>query len=392
MQPESGGMQQARGCQMMISGAEKKLLWPAFLFGVLALFLSTPTAQGQKTTKEMPPPPPLWKAKPTPTPKPVEPEVIDVIKTSSNLVMVPVSVTDQTGQAVQGLQVADFRLVEEGKQQEISGIGNPEQVPLAIALLFDISSSTSQRGFFASQQKAAATFLKLVMKSSDRAAIFTITDKATMIQPLATADVSAAKMLTIPAATAPVPTAFYDTVAAASKYLADKAPSNFRRVIVVLSDGDDNFSEQIRDRAIADYRATTTGSGNATGMRTALAQIHQRAVAHVQKEVQQADVIFYSVNPGGPSVRLNQIAMRAERGMEAIAETTGGTAFVPDSDLDLERVFRQVAAELRGQYLLQYYANSEAPQGVFRRIQVAVPARNDLRVRARQGYYPKKPD
>ena len=79
-------------------------------------------------------------------------------------------------------------------------------------------------------------------------------------------------------------------------------------------------------------------------------------------------------------------------GMEAIAETTGGTAFVPESDLDLERVFRQVAAELRGQYLLQYYANTEAPAGVFRRIQVAVPARNDVRVRSRQGYYPKKPD
>jgi len=108
--------------------------------------------------------------------------------------------------------------------------------------------------------------------------------------------------------------------------------------------------------------------------------------------VQQADVIFYAVNPGGPSIKLNQIAMRAERGMESIAETTGGTAFVPDSDKDLERVFRQVAAELRGQYLLQYYGNSDAPSGVFRKIQVGVPARNDVRVRARQGYYPKKSD
>src|SRR5215203_3547196 len=188
----------------MILGVEKKLLWPAFLIGVLAIFLSTPTVHGQ-TVKDMPPPPPLWKPKPTPTPKP-EPEVItDVIKTTSNLVMVAVSVTDQQGQAVQGLQVADFRLVEEGKQQEISGIGDPEQVPLAIAVLFDISSSTSQKGFFASQQKAAATFLRLVMKPADKAAIFTITDKATMIQPLAAADTSASKMLTIPAATTPVP-------------------------------------------------------------------------------------------------------------------------------------------------------------------------------------------
>ena len=78
--------------------------------------------------------------------------------------------------------------------------------------------------------------------------------------------------------------------------------------------------------------------------------------------------------------------------MEAVAAATGGTAFVPDSDADLERVFRQVAAELRGQYLLQYYGDSNAPATQYRRIQVAVPARNDLRVRARQGYYPKKQD
>jgi Ca-activated chloride channel family protein len=374
---------------MMISGVEKKLLWPAFLLGVLAVFLFAPMAQAQ-TVKDMPPPPPLWKPKPTPTPTPPEKEVIEVIRTNSNLVMVPVSVTDQTGTAVQGLTKTDFRLEEEGKPQEISGISDPEQVPLAIALLFDISSSTSQKGFFASQQKAAATFLKLVMKPADKAAIFTITDQATMVQPLASAETSAAKMLTIPAATTPVPTAFYDTVSAAAKYLMANAPSNYRRVIVVLSDGDDNFSEIIRELSMAEARAVQSGKQPFAGTRAGLQQRHQVAVAAVEKSVQQADVIFYSVNPGGPSVKLNQIAMRAERGMESIAEKTGGTAFVPDSDQDLERVFRQVAAELRGQYLLQYYANAEAPPGQFRKIEVAVPARNDVRVRARQGYYAKK--
>jgi len=372
---------------------KQKSLWPAFLLGLLAIFLFGPTAHGQ-SVKDLPPPPPAWKPKPTPTPKPVEPEVItDVIRTNSNLVMVPVSVTDQNGTAVQGLKVPDFRLEEEGKQQEISGIGDPEQVPLAIALLFDVSSSTSQKGFFVSQQNAAATFLKLVMKPADKAAIFTITDKATLIQPLASAEASAAKMLTIPAATTPVPTSFYDTVSAAAKYLTTSAPSNFRRVIVVLSDGDDNFSEQIRGLSIAEARAAQNPQQTMSTLRANLHLKHQHAVAAVQKAVQQADVIFYSVNPGGPSVKLNQIAMRAEKGMEAIAETTGGTAFLPDSDKDLERVFRQVAAELRGQYLLEYYADSEkVPAGVFRRIQVTVPTRNDVRVRARQGFYPKKQD
>ncbi len=387
-----GGMTQAQRVSKMILRVEKKLLGPAILLGLLALFLSTPTTLAQ-SVKDLPPPPAPWKAKPTPTPKPVEPEVItDVIRTSSNLVMVPVSVTDQQGQAVQGLKVADFRLEEEGKSQEISAIGDPEQVPLAIALLFDVSSSVGGQGFFASQQNAAATFLKLVMKPSDRAAIFTIKGAPTMLQPLASAEASTAKMLTIPQPVANVPTAFYDAVEAAAKYLTDNAPSNFRRVIVVLSDGDDNFSNVTRGLAIADYNASQSGQGN-SGTRTGLQQAHQRAVAGVQKSVQQADAIFYSVNPGGPSIKLNQIAMRAERGMEAIAEATGGTAFVPDSDKDLERVFRQVAAELRGQYLLQYYADSEkVPAGAFRRIQVSVPVRNDVRVRARQGYYAKKQD
>ena len=127
-----------------------------------------------------------------------------------------------------------------------------------------------------------------------------------------------------------------------------------------------------------------------TGVRTGVLQGHARAIANVQKVVQQADAIFYSVNPGGPSIKLNVIAMRAERGLEEIAAATGGTAFVPDSDADLEKVFRQVGAELRGQYLLQYYGDSDAPASQYRRIQVTVPARAGVRVRARQGYYPKK--
>jgi Ca-activated chloride channel family protein len=367
---------------------------PAFLLGVLALFLCVslfPTAvQAQKGVKDMPPPPPLWKPKPTPTPKPPEQEVLDVVRVESNLVMVPVSVTDSQGNAVQGLTLPDFRLIEEGKQQEITQLGDPEQVPLAIALLFDVSSSTSQKGFFASQQKAAATFLKLVMKPADKAAIFTITGEATLVQPLASAETSAAKMLTIPAATTAVPTAFYDTVMAATTYLEANAPSNFRRVIVVLSDGDDNFSTILREFSQADATAQLKGQEVPAGIRAGLLDRHRRAVTQVQQAVQKADAIFYSVNPGGPSVRLNVISMRSEAGMEAIAETTGGTAFVPESDQDLERVFRQVAAELRGQYLLQYYANQDAPATQFRRIQVSVPARSDVRVRARQGYYPKK--
>src|SRR6266496_2164810 len=339
----------------MIMGSMVKVIWgkfmrPASLFGVLAIFLSVavvPHASGQ-TIRDLPPPPPVPKPKPTPTPKPPTNEVLDVVRVSSNLVMVPVSVTDSKGQAIQGLQVKDF------------------------------------------QQEAAAAFLKQVMKPVDKAAIFTITDRSTMIQPLASAETAAAKVLTIPAANSPVPTAFYDTVLAAAKYLMDNSPGHHRHVIVVLSDGDDNYSEQIKDLTLAEVRASQSGNLSPAAARVGLLDRHRRAVLDVQQAAQKADATFYSVNPGGLSVRLVEISMRAENGMQSIADATGGTAFVPDSDKDLEAVFRQVAAELRGQYLLQYYANAEALPGQVRRIRVSVPEHPELRVRARQGYYPRQ--
>lgn len=373
---------------MMTFRIQGKSLWLAFAVGMLAIFFCARFTPAQ-TNRSLPPPPPPWKAKPTPTPKPQEPEVLDVVRVTSNLVMVPVSVTDNQGQAVQGLQIADFRLDEEGKRQEIAEIGDPEQIPLDIAILFDISSSVSQKGFFAFQQNAAAKFLKLVMKPVDKAAIFTIAAQPTLIQPLSSSETAAARMVSIPAATSSVPTAFYDSVITAAKYLSENSPGRHRRVIVVISDGDDNFSERIKDLSVAEARAAIKGESAPAAALVALQEKHRRAVVDVQQAVLKADATFYSVNPGGESVKMNQISMRAQTGMTAVAEATGGTAFLPDQEKDLEVVFRQVAAELRGQYLLQYYANSDVPAGQFRRIVVTVPTRQQARVRARQGYYAK---
>jgi hypothetical protein len=139
-------------------------------------------------------------------------------------------------------------------------------------------------------------------------------------------------------------------------------------VIVVISDGDDNFSERIREMSIAEARATVKGETTPAASLVALQAKHRRAIEDVQQAVLKADATFYSVNPGGSSLKLNQIAMRAQTGMATVAEASGGTAFIPETDKDLEVVFRQVAAELRGQYLLQYYADPDVPSGSFRRI------------------------
>ena len=55
----------------------------------------------------------------------------------------------------------------------------------------------------------------------------------------------------------------------------------------------------------------------------------------------------------------------------------------------LDRIFRQLAGELRAQYLIQYYSEADYPQNRFVKLNIGVPQRNDLRVRSREGYYVK---
>lgn len=306
---------------------------------------------------------------------------------TSNLVVVPVSVTNANGEPVTGLKREDFRLEEEGRAQEIAQIGDAEQVPLDIAILFDTSSSVTAKSFYDFQQEAAARFLKEVLKPIDRAAVFTLSDKPRLEQPLSSASVASIKLTTIPAASKSTPTAFYDTVISAARYLAANAPGRNRRVIVVISDGEDNFSSIVRETTLAAARGDIE---KAEAVKRQRAQ-HTRAVQEVLREVQRADAVFYSINPTGSGFRLNDISTRAQNSMHQVAEATGGTAFVPDGTKGFDTVFRQISNELRAQYLLQYYSNSGAAPGKFLAINVRVPARSELRVRARQGYYVPQP-
>ncbi|HVS21596.1 MAG TPA: VWA domain-containing protein, partial [Pyrinomonadaceae bacterium] len=118
-------------------------------------------------------------------------------------------------------------------------------------------------------------------------------------------------------------------------------------------------------------------------------QFIQRAQTEVLGEVQRAEITFYSINPSGQTMHLNVRTARSEEGMERIAQATGGTAFIPKGDSDLDGIFRRIASEIRSQYLIQYYSNNQSTGRAFRRIAVSAPAQPQLRVRAREGYYPK---
>src|SRR6266550_6410919 len=197
---------------------KKKNLWPALTITALALLfvaaILLATDSSAQKIKQLPPPPPVprYKPKPTPTPAPIE---YDVVRVTSNLVGVPVSVTDAQGQPVRDLKPGDFRIEEDGRPQEIAQLGDPEQVPLDIALLVDVSGSVVARFDF--EQQAAASFIKHVLKPEDRATVFAIDETPRLVQQLTSAANASRSLMSIKPSNSY--TAFFDSVVAATNYL-----------------------------------------------------------------------------------------------------------------------------------------------------------------------------
>lgn len=343
--------------------------------------------------------------KPTPTPKVDD----DVIKVSSRLVVIPVSVTDSNGEPVQGLTANDFTVSEEGRAQTIENLGSADKVPLEIALLFDVSASTDK--MFDFELETAAKFLTGVMRPEDHATVFSIGEKPIMLQARNNAEHAAATIRTI----TPTKgfTAFYDSVAEAAAYLRKNAPEGTRRVIVVISDGEDTNSDRI-SKAIQDgYKKLGNQINTIDSKSLYNLTVANRNAANgaerirVLQLIQNADTVFYSINPAGSSYQLNKMSVFGQENMEKFAADTGGTAFLPkfqpidtkdkyqnennvrNNGAVLDRIFRQLASELRSQYLIQYYSEADYPNGRYVKLNVAVPTHGNPRVRARQGYYVK---
>ncbi len=371
--------------RIFIMNSRKKAILPA-LFWLLAMSAASVFAQTA-----------------TPTP-PKEEE--GVIKVSSRLIVVPVSVTDANGEPVQGLKAENFRISEEGRQQTIENVGNAENVPLEIALLFDVSASTD--AMFRYQQETAAKFLQEVLRPEDRATVFTIGQKGSVVQGRETAERSIVAVKSI------VPTkeqtAFYDSVRNAANYLEKNAPQGRRKVMLVISDGEDTNSDGVL-KAI--WEAERKIADNVQGQALREVRVKARDTAKVVEQVrvlkalQDADTVFYAINPGGGSVKLNKMAVFGQENMQKFADDTGGTAFLPTfqpvetadamqnsanirkNTETLEKIFRQIASELRAQYLIQYYSESEFPNNKFVKLSVNVSPAGTAKVRARQGYYVK---
>lgn len=281
----------------------------------------------------------------------------DSIRLSSRLVMVPVSASDASGLPVKDLKTEDIVIEEEGRPQLVVALGEPGKTPVEIAMLFDLSGSTHNQ--FAFEQQAAVQFIKEVLKPSDAISLFSIGITPRMVKARATGGEEAIAGIK---AMGPLkePTAFFDSIVEAAHYLNKTADPGSRRVLIVISDGEENYSKS-------------------------------NLLSDALRELQKNDCLFYSINPSGGGIRLNVMSIKGQGFMESMASQTGGKAFNLIKVEELESVFRQISEELQAQYLFGYYSTDERKDGGFKRIAVRAPKRPDLRIRARQGYYMSKP-
>lgn len=302
--------------------------------------------------------PQIPKATPAPTPPKIDEEG-EIIRVDSNLVPIPVSVLDADGRAVTNLKLENFELQIDGKPAEISDVSRSE-TPVRLALLFDNSSSVLQAREF--EKKAAVRFFKRVLRpETDLAALYSVATGSRLEQPLTKSTdqlVEAIENFPPPAGA----TALLDAIIKAANYLKD---SSGRRVVVIVSDGEDTISDATFEDAVKAVQA-------------------MNCQVYVVKTTEFENYKRTGSRGGNSNIR----ALAAERRMQEIAAQTGGEVYSPVDEKELDQAFNQISAELSQQYILSYYPENETDKrGEFRAISLAVKQRQNLVVRTRKGYY-----
>ncbi len=307
--------------------------------------------------KNTPPPPAAAQAPDTAAGEEIDVE--DVVRVTSNLVTVPASVVDGLGRAVTDLRLEDFELRVDGQPRPITDLSRAE-VPVNLALLFDNSQSLSAAREF--EKQAAVKFFRSVIRPIDRAAIYSVSTDVALVQPL-TNNVPALVRTVQHFGKPEGATRLLDAIAEAANYLR---PYSGRRVIIIVSDGEDTLSDLAFDDALR---------------RTLAADCQVYAV-----QTKQIEYVMLT----GEQSNANLQALAAERRMQDLATHTGGAVYTPLQTSDLDRAFAQISADLAQQYILSYYPSDERNDGRFRTLSVRVQTRPNMRVRARRGYYPRR--
>jgi len=293
---------------------------------------------------------------------PPPPEEVPGITIQVDLVNIVVSVTDRRSRQVGDLSPSDFLVYEDGVLQKIKYFTSETNLPLRIGLLIDTSNSVRPR--FQFEQEAAIDFLFTALRpKTDRAFLMSFDSSVVLVQDFSDDPQTLADG--IRNLRAGGGTALYDAVYLGSQKLSEGSANRLRKMLIVLSDGDDAGSIVSREEALA------------------MARRHEVTVFTVSTG---AVPIQYS----GKSEELrNPCAVRGSAGdktLDYFSESTGGTSYCPFSTLDVGRSFERIAEELRTQYTLAYTPTNRIRDGSFRRI-VVETRRKGLEVHHRPGYF-----
>jgi len=288
-------------------------------------------------------------------------EDVPAIRRIVELVNVVFTVVNRRQKFIIDLDRSNFKVFEDGRPQEIRHFSRETDLPLRVGMLLDTSNSIRDRLKF--EQEAAIDFFhNVVRRKKDLAFLMTFDNEPAVIHDF-TDDLGALSE-TVLRQRAGGGTALYDAIyyACRQRLLNPPAGENLevRRVLVVISDGEDNLSERSRGEAI---------------------QMAQRAEVAVYTISTSTD--WLSITGQTPK-KLHKT--RGDEVLEQLATETGGRAFFPYRIDDLAQSFMDIGVELRSQYSLAYVPTNRAADGKFRAIRIEVD-RKGLNVRARKGYY-----
>src|SRR6267142_6323582 len=178
------------------------------------------------------------KAKPTPTPKAQDPQ--EFVKVPVNRVRLPITVVDKKGLFVSGLTKGDFQVLEDKIPQQIETFSDDvgQSLPLYVAVLMDTSSSTLGKLMF--EQESAMNFIQLVVRPRKDSVLFATFDDDVKLRQDFTDKLDLLEKAVFAVKDVGKQTALYDAI---WQFCNEKMRSvQGRRVLVVITDGDDTYS------------------------------------------------------------------------------------------------------------------------------------------------------
>jgi len=271
----------------------------------------------------------------------------EVLRVSTNLVTIPVTVKTHQGGYVANLQREDFRIYEDNVEQEVAHFEAVDK-PFTVVLMMDMSDST--RIELKEIQNAAIAFLNQ-LRADDRAMIVAFSKQFVRLAG-ATNDhkaLSSAINRVMPGGG----TSLYDAVDTTINEQLRQIPG--RKAIVLLTDGIDTSSVR------ATYESTIRSAAEQYAL-----------IYPIQWNTPDDSTtggIMYTTPSGEP---LRKAYERGTRYLKLIAQTSGGRFQFADNVKALERSFAQIAEELRQQYSLGYYPKNQDSKNGKRRVKVAV--------------------